>query len=49
MWRRVMDRISGVFGSIQRWLFPALEEELGELNDKQKEFVRVVELMDLPN
>jgi len=44
-----MDRLSGVFGSIQRWLFPALEEELGELNDKQKEFVRVVELMDLPN
>ncbi len=44
-----MNGLSGVFGSIQRCLFPALEEELGELNEKQKEFVRVVELMDLPN
>ncbi len=30
-------------------MFPALGEELGELNEKQKEFVRAVELMDLPN
>ena len=36
-----MDGLSGVFNSIQRWLFPFLEEELGELNDKQKEFVWV--------
>lgn len=42
-----MGTISGMFGSVQRWLIPALEDEVGELTEKQKEFVRVVEAMDL--
>lgn len=42
-----MGTISGMFDSIQRWLLPVLEDEMGELTEKQKEFVRVVEAMDL--
>lgn len=41
-----MRILSNVFNSIQKWLFPALEEEIGELTDKQREFVRTVELID---
>jgi len=33
-----------LWGSIQAWLFPALREELGELDEKQKEFVAVCEI-----
>jgi hypothetical protein len=33
--------------SIQRILFPALEEEFGELSEKQAEFVRILELLKL--
>ena len=40
-----MERLSSVFYSIQKWLFPVLEEELGELGEKEREFVRVLELM----
>jgi len=42
-----MGTISGMFDSIQRWLLPVLEDEVGELTEKQKEFVMVVEAMDL--
>lgn len=42
-----MGTISGMFESIQRWLLPVLEDEVGELTEKQKEFVRVVETMEL--
>jgi hypothetical protein len=41
-----MGRLSGLFNSIQRWLFPALEEELGELGEKEREFVRLIELAE---
>ena len=41
-----MRDLSGVFNSIQKWLFPMLEEEIGELTDKQRYFVRIVELVD---
>ena len=40
-----MEILSKLYTSIQRTLFPMLEEELGELTEKQKEFVRVVELV----
>jgi hypothetical protein len=33
-----------IWNSIQTWLFPSLENELGELDDKHKEFVAVCEL-----
>jgi hypothetical protein len=42
-----MGTITEMFGSIQRWLIPVLEDEVGELTEKQKEFVMVVEAMDL--
>lgn len=41
-----MDFLSNLFNSIQRSLFPALEEELNELSVHEKEFVRTVELTD---
>ncbi len=41
-----MRILSSAFNSIQKWLFPVLEEEIGELTEKQREFVRVVELID---
>ena len=40
-----MGRLSGLFNSIQSWLFPALEEELGELGEKEREFVKLIELV----
>jgi hypothetical protein len=42
-----MGILSGAFNSIQKWLFPVLEDEIGELTEKQKEFIRVVEAIDL--
>jgi len=42
-----MVALSGLWNSIQSWLFPALQQELGELSEKQREFVRVCELCDL--
>ena len=38
-----METISGLFDSIQRWLLPVLEEEVGELTEKHREFIRVAE------
>jgi len=43
-----MSNLSGVFNSIQKCLFPELEEEIGELSERMKEFVRVVEVANLP-
>lgn len=42
-----MVALSSLWNSIQSWLFPALEEELGDLSEKQKEFIRVCELCEL--
>ena len=39
-----MEHLSALFNSIQKWLFPAFEEELGEFGEKEREFVRLVEL-----
>ena len=35
-----------MFYSIQRWLFPDLEEELGKLTDKLKEFFRTTDMVN---
>jgi hypothetical protein len=43
-----MRILSAAFNSIQKWLFPELEEEVGELTEKMREFVRVVEISDIP-
>ncbi len=42
-----MHILSGIWNSTQYDLFPWLEEELGPLTEKQQEFIRVVELMNL--
>jgi hypothetical protein len=36
-------RLGTLWNSIQAWLFPMLEDELGELDDKHREFVAVCE------
>lgn len=42
-----MELLSNIWNSIQNFLFPNLEGVLGELTEKQKEFVRVCELCEL--
>lgn len=34
-----------MYFSIQRLLFPMVEEEIGELTKKQQEFLRIIELV----
>ena len=41
----LMVALSGLWNTIQCWLFPELEEELGELSEKQREFVRICEAL----
>lgn len=41
-----MKTLSDTFNSIQRWLLPVMEEEIGELTEKQREFVHAVELIN---
>jgi len=41
-----MEFLSSIFNSIQNWLLPELEEELGKLTARQMEFIRTVELMN---
>lgn len=36
-----------MFYNIQRYFFPSLEEDLGELTPKYKEFIRATELIDI--
>ena len=40
-----MNELRETYITIERYLFPMLEEEFGELTVKQKEFVRVIELV----
>ena len=42
-----MSRLSNLWAHINGWLFPALEEELDPLTEKQQEFVTVCELAQL--
>jgi hypothetical protein len=39
-----MGTLGKLWSSIQTWLFPALEDELGELDEKHREFVAVCEI-----
>ena len=38
-----MAGLGVLWNSIQTWLFPMLEDELGELDEKHREFVAVCE------
>lgn len=42
-----MSKLSARSISIQRHLFPALEEEIGTLSDKERKFVRIIELIEI--
>jgi hypothetical protein len=44
-----MSTLFGIWNTIQSQLFPWLEEELDPLTDKEREFVQVVSLLDLPS
>jgi hypothetical protein len=39
--------LSDIFGALQRQLFPSLDEELGQLTDKDRQFVQVISLVAL--
>ena len=38
--------LGGLWNTIQAWLFPMLEDELGELDEKHREFIAVCEMCD---
>ena len=42
-----MSKLSAISISIQRHLFPALEDEIGELSDRERKFVRIIELIEI--
>lgn len=42
-----MERISYLLGSVQRCLFPYLREEVGELTEKERRFVLVMEVVEV--
>lgn len=44
-----MSTLLGLWNSIQTQLFPWLEQELDPLSEKEREFVQIVSLLDLPN
>lgn len=44
-----MSTLFGIWNTIQSQIFPWLEEELDPLTDKEREFVQVVSLLDLPS
>ncbi len=57
MWTRRKDTLSmqntrpqtpmgQLWSSIQSWLFPVLEDELGALDEKHRQFVAVCELLE---
>ena len=43
-----MNILKAVFNTIQNTLFPWIEEPLGPLTEKEKQFVEIVILMNLP-
>jgi hypothetical protein len=42
-----VSRLSSINIHMQRHLFPALEEENGVLSTKEKQFVRILELVEI--
>jgi hypothetical protein len=44
-----MNILSNIWNHIQKQLFPWLEQELDSLSEKEREFVQIVSLIDLPN
>lgn len=44
-----MSTLFGIWNTIQTQLFPSLEQELDPLSEKEREFVEIVSLLDLPS
>jgi hypothetical protein len=44
-----VSKLSSINISIQRHLFPALEEEIGKLSANEQKFMRIIELINLPH
>ncbi len=44
-----MSTLFGIWNTIQTKLFPSLEQELDPLSEKEREFIEIVCLLDLPN
>jgi hypothetical protein len=44
-----MSTLFAIWNTIQTRLFPSLEQELDPLSEKEREFIQVVSLLDLPN
>jgi hypothetical protein len=44
-----MSTLLGVWNSIQSELFPYFEQELDPLTQKEREFIQIITLLDLPN
>ncbi|NKB24368.1 MAG: hypothetical protein GKR87_08345 [Kiritimatiellae bacterium] len=42
-----MSTLGSILGTIQRQLFPALEEEIGPLSQHEEKFVKVVEVAEV--
>jgi hypothetical protein len=43
-----MSTLLDIWNTIQKQLFPAFEEELDPITEKEREFIKVVSLLDLP-
>jgi len=46
---KTIHTLGGLWASIQTWLIPALEDEIGELDEKHRQFVSVCELCEPRN
>ena len=40
-----MNSLSEIYFTTERYLFPMVEEEIGEISEKMKEFLRIVEII----
>ncbi|NOY69487.1 MAG: hypothetical protein GXP53_08360 [Deltaproteobacteria bacterium] len=44
-----MSTLFGIWNTIQKQLFPSLEQELDPLSEKEGEFIQIVSFLDLPS
>jgi hypothetical protein len=40
-----MNRLSDIYYTTESYLFPMVEEEIGEITEKMKEFLRILEVV----
>lgn len=40
-----MNRLSDIYYTTESYLFPMVEEEIGEITGKMKEFLRILEVV----